>query len=316
MTRRLLAIPLLLFTLTLAACGGGGSSTASQPSAGAGAPSGAVAPSKPLSGPVADAPSPLGAWPGFAREGRHGGSAAVVGPQSAHVLWKRALGGPVVPGPAIGKGGVVYAAANDGVLHAIDLRDGHDRWSFDGGAAYGKDLSTVPALLADGTVVWPGPEESVFGLSPSGKLLWRVKLASQPLSPVVLPDGSIVVGDQSGDVEDLVPRPSGSPTVRWHVGLGGTSYSSPALGPGRDRLHRDRQDAGGDPRRPRALALRRCLRKRGLAGRRARRDRRLRHQRQRVRDLLRRQGTVASRQWHPDLLFADRHQGRPRLLRG
>jgi hypothetical protein len=185
-----------------------------------------VAPSKPLSGPVADAPSPLGAWPGFAREARHGGSAATVGPQSAHVLWKRRLGGPVVPGPAIGKGGVVYAAANDGVLHAIDLHDGHDLWSFDGGAAYGKDLSTVPALLADGTVVWPGPRNSVFGLSPTGKLLWRVKLASQPLSPVVLPDGTIVVGDQSGDVEDLVPGTSGSPTVRWHVALGGTSAAA------------------------------------------------------------------------------------------
>jgi outer membrane protein assembly factor BamB len=221
---------LLVLTLTLAACGGSGSSTASGPRSGAAAPNGAVAPSEPLSGQVAGASSPLGAWPGFAREGRHGGSAAVVGPQSAHVLWKRRLGGPVVPGPAIGAGGVIYAAANDGVLHAIDLRDGHDRWSFDGGAPYGKDLSTVPALLADGTVVWPGPEDSVFGLSAAGKLLWRVKMASQPLSPVVLPDGSVVVGDQAGDVEDLVPRPSGSPTVRWHLALGGTSYSSPAVG--------------------------------------------------------------------------------------
>jgi outer membrane protein assembly factor BamB len=231
MTRHLLAVFLLLPALTLAACGGGGSSTASAPSSEAGAPSGAVAPSKPLSGPVAYAPSPLGAWPGFAREGRHSGSEAAVGPQSAHVLWKRRLGGPVVPGPAIGKGGVVYAAANDGVLHAIDLRDGHDLWSFDGGAGYGQDLSTVPALLADGTVVWPGPQNSIFGLSPSGDLLWRVKLASQPLSPVVLPDGSVVVGDQSGDVEDLVPRSSGSPTVSWHVDLGGTSYASPTVGP-------------------------------------------------------------------------------------
>jgi hypothetical protein len=57
-------------------------------------------------------------------------------------------------------------------------------------------------------------------------------LAAQPLSPAVLPDGSVVVGDQSGDVEDLVPRPSGAPTVRWHVALGGTSYASPAVGKG------------------------------------------------------------------------------------
>jgi outer membrane protein assembly factor BamB len=218
--------------VALAGCGcGGGSSASSSPAPSGGAPTGPVAPALPLSGPVADGMSPLGAWPGFAREPRHGGSATAVGPQSAHLPWKRRLGGPVVPGAAVGKGNVAYVAANDGVLHAIDLRNGDDRWTFDGGTPYGKYLSTVPALLADGTIVWPGLQDSVFGLSASGKLRWRVKLASQPLSPAVLPDGSIVVGDQSGEVEDLVPRRSGPPTVRWHPALGGTFYASPATGP-------------------------------------------------------------------------------------
>jgi outer membrane protein assembly factor BamB len=126
-------------------------------------------------------------------------------------------------------GGVVNAAANDGILHAIDLRDGKERWSFDGGAPYGKDLSTVPALEPDGTVLWPGPRDTLFALGPAGKEEWREKLPAQPLSPEVTEDGSIVVGDMSGDVEDLVVK-GGAPTVRWRHALGGTSYSSPALG--------------------------------------------------------------------------------------
>jgi outer membrane protein assembly factor BamB len=89
----------------------------------------------------------------------------------------------VVPGPAVGKGDVVYAAGNGGVLHAIDPKNGHDLWTFDGGGSYGKDLSTTPALLTGGTVLWPGPGNTLFALSPGGHLLWKAQLAAQPLSP-------------------------------------------------------------------------------------------------------------------------------------
>jgi outer membrane protein assembly factor BamB len=187
-----------------------------------------VAPAQPLSGPVATRSS-LGAWPSFAHEPRHGGGAPVAGPQTAHVLWKLPLGGPVTPGPVVSGNGIVYAAANDGMLHAIELSDGKELWTFDGGAAYGKDLSTVPALESDGTVLWPGPRDTLFALSPAGKVEWREKLPAQPLSPEVMEDGSIVVGDMAGDVEDIVVK-GDEPTVRWHLALGGTSYSSPALG--------------------------------------------------------------------------------------
>jgi outer membrane protein assembly factor BamB len=237
MRRPSLALPpvaILTLCAALAGCGssGSGSSSARESAAGeSAAASGAVAPAKPLSGAVAGKASPLGAWPEFASDPRHGGAAAVVGPQSAHLLWKRKLEGAVVPGPAVGAGGVVYAASNGGVLHAIDLASGHDRWTFDGGGTYGSDLSTVPALTEDGTVLWPGPNDTLFALSPAGKLLWRVTLSAQPLSPLVMEDGSVVVGDMSGTVEDLTLRSGGAPAVKWKAELGGTSYSSPALGP-------------------------------------------------------------------------------------
>ncbi len=224
----LLLLPLLL----IAGCGGSGSSpSTSQPNTeeSASGQSGAVAPESPLEGTVAD-PS-FAPWPGFARSARHSGGAAAIGPQSAHVRWRRSLEGAVVPGPAVGDDGVVYAASNGGVLHAIDLESGNDRWRFDGGGTYGSDLSTTPALLRDGTVVWPGPRDTLFALSPEGKLLWEVGLAAQPLSPALTPDGSIVVGDTAGTLEELTLHGAARPTPKWRLRLDGSSYSSPAVGP-------------------------------------------------------------------------------------
>jgi outer membrane protein assembly factor BamB len=216
-------LPLLLIAILLVGCGGGGGSS-SSPSTSAGP----IAPTRALTGSVAG--RSFAPWPGFARDPRHGGAADVVGPRHGKIRWQRRLEGPVVPGPAVGENGVVYAASNGGVLHAIALDSGHDLWTFDGGGSYGQDLSTTPALLPDGTVLWPGPNSTLFALSPQGKMLWSARLSAQPLSPVVMKDGSIVVGDTAGKLEDLVPGGSGAPSVRWALELGGTSFGSPALG--------------------------------------------------------------------------------------
>jgi outer membrane protein assembly factor BamB len=167
-------------------------------------------------------------WPSFGHEARHSGAAPVVGPQGPAVRWRRRLEGPVVPGAAVGTRSTVYAASNGGVLHAIDLRTGRDRWRFDAGATYGSDLSTVPAVLADGTVLWPGPSETVYALSRHGRLLWRERLAGQPLSPAV-GAGGVVLADTAGTVELLVLHGRRHPSRAWRVRLGAGSYASPAI---------------------------------------------------------------------------------------
>ncbi len=229
----LLLLPILLLaglSVLLSACGGGGGSSPahSSPTSDAGVPaSGPIPPSRPLKGTVAEpAAAP---WPQFARTAGRSGGAPVLGPQSDAVRWRRQLEGPVVPGPAVGPGGVVYAASNGGVLHALDLRTGRDLWTFDGGGGYGVDLSTVPALLEDGTVLWPGPENTLFALSPAGKLLWKEVLSAQPLSPAVGAGGTVLVGDTGGTLEQLTTHGAAPPTRDWRVSLGGPSFASPAL---------------------------------------------------------------------------------------
>lgn len=173
------------------------------------------------------------AWPMAGHDPRHSGSTWVLGPTTGRLRWERRLEGNVTPGPVIGADGTIYAASNAGVLHAIDPSTGADRWVYDGDGSYGSDLSTTPAVLAGGVVLWPGPRDALHGVDADhGDLLWRHGLDDFVLSPVVLPDGSVIVADMGGTVERL-DWPTGSrrqaPTPRWSVELAGESYGSPAL---------------------------------------------------------------------------------------
>lgn len=170
-------------------------------------------------------------WPEFGHDPQHTGSAPVRGPQDGTVRWRRKLEGPVVPGPAIARDGTVYAASNGGVLHALDPATGKDRWTFDGGGAYGSDLSTVPLVLRDGTVLWPGPDQTLFALTPQGRERWRLRFDATVLSPALGADGTVYVTDMAGGLRALDVSAE-RPRTRWSLSLGsGTSYASATVGP-------------------------------------------------------------------------------------
>jgi outer membrane protein assembly factor BamB len=175
-------------------------------------------------------------WPQAGHDARRSGASASPGPRTAALRWTRQLEGNVTPGPVIGPGGTIYAASNGGTLHALDPKTGMDLWTFAPGGGYGIDLSTSPAVLPDGTVVWPGPG-GLYALDPHGKLLWKEAL-SGATSPAV--DGDrVVVGSQGGTVESIdVP----THTVQWKVALGEGGYGSVALSP--TERHRSYQTAG------------------------------------------------------------------------
>ncbi len=147
--------------------------------------------------------------------------------------WKRDLGGPVVPGPVVGSDGTVFAAVNTGVLHALDPRTGRDRWTLDGGAPYGLDLTTSPLLLPGGLLLWPGPQDTLFGVdSATGAVRWRLALGAMGLSPALGADGTVYVADTGGGLRALDVDGGGrrAPRVRWRLSLGdGGSYTSPSL---------------------------------------------------------------------------------------
>lgn len=150
-----------------------------------------------------------------------------VGPRTGAIKWERRLEGPVVPGPIEGVDGSLLAASNGGILHALDPATGKDRWTFNGEGSYGVDLSTSPARLRDGTVIWPGPRSTVFALDGrTGASKWTASVpGGDPHTPAI--DGDrIYVQDGGGALTafDTAGR------WRWEVKLGDSSHSSPAVG--------------------------------------------------------------------------------------
>lgn len=161
----------------------------------------------------------------------HYGVSSARGPQDAHLLWQRSLGSAIVPGP-VSRAGVAYVAGNDGVLHAIDISNGRERWSFDGGGALGlEDLSTAASVLADGSILWPGPHGHVYALTPGGKLRWVLGVGAEPLTPAVDERARLlVIVNAAGGVNGYRLETDGrAPALLWSHRIEHPSYGNPAI---------------------------------------------------------------------------------------
>lgn len=174
-------------------------------------------------------------WPAALHDARHSGSSSAAGPSSGTILWSRRLGAPVLAGAVLGADGTIYDSASNGVLHAIDPATGRDEWVYDahGSTNNGEDLSTSALVMADGTIVWPGPRGILDGLDRQGHLLWQARLSGTVLSPVQGPGNRIYVADSRGDLEALNVL-NGRVRADWkiHDGHPKFSFGSPAVGPG------------------------------------------------------------------------------------
>jgi outer membrane protein assembly factor BamB len=179
---------------------------------------------------VGTLPAPASAWPAAGYDARHSSGTPAVGPQTGTVRWKASLGDDLTPGQVIGVDGSVLAASEGGVLYALDPATGKQRWHYDGGSAFGNDLSTSPAVLAGGTILWPGPRETLFALSSKGVLLWKERFDTQLLSPAVAGAGRVYVASLGGKLMALSITAT-SHRVVWSFDVGGDDFASPTVGP-------------------------------------------------------------------------------------
>ncbi|WP_148614610.1 PQQ-binding-like beta-propeller repeat protein [Nocardioides rubriscoriae] len=167
-------------------------------------------------------------WPQALHDAQHTGAAPATGPTTGRVRWTRTLEGNVTAGPVVAADGTIYAASNAGYLHALDPATGQDRWVLDEHGGYGLDLSTSPAVLPGGLVLWPGPGGNLIAVTAAGHVVWRYALGGLVSSPAVTPAGDVVVGTSAGLLVGLRPDGSG-PHEQWRVELGEPSYGSPVL---------------------------------------------------------------------------------------
>jgi outer membrane protein assembly factor BamB len=158
----------------------------------------------------------------------HSSEAAARGPVTGHIRWKAHLGGDISEGPSVGPDGTIYESTDAGVLHAINPANGHDLWHFSGGGPIGGDLSTTAAILPDGSIVWPGPRHTVYGLDAGGRKLWTVKVNGVPLSPVIASARLVYVMTTSG-VLTAIHVAAARTATRWRLKLGVESFGSPVI---------------------------------------------------------------------------------------
>jgi outer membrane protein assembly factor BamB len=153
-----------------------------------------------------------------------------MGPSTSHLRWTRRLEGPVNEGAAVGVDGSVLIASDGGVLHALDPSTGRDRWTYDGDGTFGgEDLSVTPAVLGDGTILWPAPGHRLVALSAAGKQLWTLQLRGLVLSPALGSGGRVYVQDMSGQLTAIDTGTNGRHTVAWTIQTGTDSFGSPAI---------------------------------------------------------------------------------------
>jgi outer membrane protein assembly factor BamB len=156
-------------------------------------------------------------------------------------VWSYDAGSPLWPGPSFA-GGLVFAGAEDGQLHALDARTGQKRWSFRAGGA----VRTRPAL-ADGALIFQADDGFLYRLdAASGREAWRVRLVEKPVerlpfdnpksrydrfgSDVTVAEGRLYIGTHDGHVLALDPA-TGARV--WDFATGDSVLAAPAVASGR-----------------------------------------------------------------------------------
>ncbi|HEV7708278.1 MAG TPA: PQQ-binding-like beta-propeller repeat protein [Asanoa sp.] len=132
--------------------------------------------------------------------------------------WSVGLGAQVTSAVAVAAG-TVYASTSDGVTHAVDLGDRHERWRF-AGSSDGAQVS-----VQDGTVYLGTRARDLVALDATdGARRWTVPIGHS-VSRVTVADGRAYVGGEGSGVltaVDLHP-----PRVAWSFDTGADRLVTP-----------------------------------------------------------------------------------------
>jgi eukaryotic-like serine/threonine-protein kinase len=163
-------------------------------------------------------------WPQFRGNPRLTGVATETPPPALKVLWSYELGDMNDSSPAIA-GGVVYAAAQNGTLAALDLATGKLRWKYSTGGALGIGESS-PAV-ADGAVFVGDLDGVVHAVNAAdGRRIWTFKTGSEIKASPIVVNGLVIIGSYDTHLYALDARTG---ALRWKFQIKGQVHATPAV---------------------------------------------------------------------------------------
>lgn len=184
-------------------------------------------------------PAAQGAWPLFRGDLMRDGAATSDGGRKLTLAWSYCTGVPVFSSPAVSEG-IVFIASTNGVVAALDARNGRQLWQFRAGGA----IYSSPAVQ-DGIVSFGALDGFVYAVdATSGRLRWRSSAADPGAkiwsSPLVV-HGLVIVGAASTLSEhpkipgEVLAFDVATGALRWRTwsepggAPGGGIWSSPAV---------------------------------------------------------------------------------------
>src|SRR5829696_1241512 len=162
------------------------------------------------------------AWPQFRGDVRLSGTATSDLPATLSLKWTYEAGETIESSAAVADG-VVYAAAGNGDLLAIDLGTGKLRWKYNTPNLFGE---SSPAVA--GGLVYVGDLSGVFHAvhAKDGSKAWTFKTGSEIKSSPVPVGGMVLIGSYDTHLYALDAKTG---AVRWKLKTDGQVHATPAV---------------------------------------------------------------------------------------
>jgi outer membrane protein assembly factor BamB len=110
-------------------------------------------------------------------------------------------------------GGKLYFATDKGVLFCLDEHGGRVLWKYEASSALGCPPAVGPRIIAVRDTA-----DTVFGISPDGALIWKIKLRGTASSDIFLAEDRLYVGTREGFLYALSTSKG---EVLWEFETGG-----------------------------------------------------------------------------------------------